>query len=400
MVAEIRFGPRTVRDRVVLLRVDHNVPLNESGAIMDDHRIRQNVAGVAALARHSEKVILLAHLGYPRGRFVPALTTRPLAHRLASLLGEEVGYAASSHPEELRRAVSSLPHRIVYAENVRFLGGEELNEPDLAKSWANLADLYINDAFSVSHRPHASIVGLPQHMFSLAGPQLSNERRRIADAVQAPGPRAIICGGAKYVDKLSSSANIARHSDTVVLGGLCGIAAARVTGVLPLANTGELNCAAAYKSLATLAAAGIRVLIPDDWIVAKSTGSHGAVSGPEVTDIADIVDIGPRSIRRIEAALRACHSVIWAGPLGRYEIVPGRMATRRLLEGIARLIELGGRCAYGGGDTLAAKAICLPGKDCGVASTGGGAFLAFIVAGDALTGLAPLGGRVFALGDG
>jgi phosphoglycerate kinase len=396
MSAETAFEASVILDRTVLVRVDHNVPLDSSGAIVNDYRIRLTVPVIGELARKARKVILLAHLGYPRGRRVHALTTQPLAHRLGQLLGMPVSHAPSAEPRELCRQIAASPERIVYAENVRFLEGEEHNENSLAQGWAKLAAIYINDAFSVSHRPHASVAAIANHAWSLAGPTLATERRAIVEALDAPQPRALICGGAKYVDKLRSTSDVAHRFDFVAFGGVCAIVVALMTGALP-ASTG-MGLADAFPAVGPLLMLpGVRLLIPSDWIVATGDGSYAVVSGTDVTDAKGIIDIGPRSVACIEAVLGQCQSALWVGPMGRYEIAPGRAATRRLIEALAHLITRGGRCVYGGGDTVAAKAICLSEADCGFAASSGGALLAFLAEQDALPGLAPLARRVLRL---
>jgi phosphoglycerate kinase len=380
-----------MRDRVVLMRVDHNVPLDAAGAMVHDRRIRLTVPGIAAVARQARMLILLSHLGYPRGRIVPVLTTRPLAQRLSKLTAMPVRHVPCSDPNELGQSVSSYRDRILYAENVRFLPGEELNESLLARGWAGLADIYINDAFSVSHRAHASVAGIPQYVSSLAGPTLATECDAISAAINAPRPRMLICGGAKYVDKLRSTAQIAREVEIVAFGGLTSIVVALATGALPAAAANGLNFTAACDDIERLGNSGARILVPEDWIVASADALPRVLAGHEVKDVTRIVDVGPRWMGHIEATLAQCSSVLWSGPLGRYEIPAGRAATCMLIEALARFVARGGHCAYGGGDTVAAKFLCLPYAKCGFASSGGGAFLAFVAARGGLPGLVPLG---------
>jgi phosphoglycerate kinase len=172
---------------------------------------------------------------------------------------------------------------------------------------------------------------------------------------------------------------------------------ALLTGALSASSDPDLVKACPNLS-SLLKLPGVRVLVPCDWIVATGGGSYTVVSGTEVKDTKDIVDIGPRSMACIEAVLAQCRSAVWAGPLGRYEIAAGRTATRRLIQALAGVVARDGRSVYGGGDTVAAKAVCLSEVDCGFASSSGGALLAYLVTQDGLPGLLPLGGRTLRLG--
>jgi phosphoglycerate kinase len=380
-----------VRGQRVFLRADLNVPL-EAGGVADDTRIRASLPTLRRLLAAGARVVLASHLGRPKGERREALSLRPVAARLAGLLGRGVAFADDCVGEVAEDAVAALePGGVLLLENLRFHPGEERNDPDFARALARLCDVYVNDAFGTAHRAHASTVGIvPLVSRTAAGDLLRREIEHL-EAVREP-KRPLLCllGGAKVSDKLAVLEALAPHADVLAVGGAMAYTFLRARGEPTGASLVEPERVEdARRILAAAGQAGRRLLLPGDHVVARRLDAEAP---HEVrTAIPDGwmgVDIGPETTRRyVEETSRAA-TIFWNGPMGVFEIPAFARGTEALAHAVA---DSGAVSIVGGGDSLAAI------NRVGVAdrithlSTGGGASLEF-VQGLRLPGIAALGG--------
>jgi phosphoglycerate kinase len=381
-----------VAGKRVLLRVDFNVPLRD-GSIGDDRRIRAARPTIASLRERGGRTIILTHVGRPAGRPDPALSVIPIARRLGELLGADVAVAGDVVGPSARALVDGLRDGDVgMLENVRFEPGEETNAPDLAARLASLADVYVDDAFGVAHRAHASTEGVARLLPAVAGRLMARELEVLGSVLQSPRrPLVAILGGAKISTKLGVLTNLLDRVDALYLGGAMACTFYRAQG----ASTGrslveEDQVAVARDLLAS--PAGRRLVLPADVIVADEATAGAAteaVAWDAIPDDRMVVDVGPQAVAAMVGSFRDAGTVVWNGPLGIYEVDDFARGTRE----VAR--ALGESAAYsviGGGDLGAAV------KDAGVAdmfdfiSTGGGATLEFLE-GKTLPGVAALRDR-------
>ena len=379
-----------VAGRRVLVRVDFNVPL-DAGLIRDETRMTAALPTLRSLLERGASLVLVSHLGRPKGRATPDLSLAPIVSRLAELLSLDVRLS----PEVVGEASTSLSHalasgEVLMLENVRFEPGEEKNDPDLALRLADLADIYVNDAFGAAHRAHASTVGVTQHLPAYAGDLLLSEIEALGRLVDAPeSPFVAIVGGAKVSDKLAVLQRLVEHVDALLIGGAMAntFLLAQGTDVgISLVEPDAVDHARAIVDSAVRR--GSTVLLPTDVVVAPLIDAAMAtiVAIDDVPAAAAIYDIGPDTVERFASAIADARTVFWNGPVGVFERPPFAAGTI----GIARAVASSAAFSVvGGGDSVAAV------TEAGVAdrishlSTGGGASLEF-VEGRALPGVEAL----------
>jgi phosphoglycerate kinase len=383
----------TIRDvelegKRVLVRVDFNVPL-ETSAVTDDSRIRAALPTVRYLLEHGAAVILMSHLGRPKGQVREELRLDPVAARLGGLLGQEVTKLDDCVGSEVERAAKSLqPVQVLLLENLRFHTEEEQNDPAFAQRLASLGDLYVNDAFGTAHRAHASTVGLAKHLPAVAGLLLERELQMLGKALTEPTrPFVAILGGAKVSDKIAVIKNLLSRVDLLLLGGGMANTFLMAKGYEVGESLAEKECVSIAQEI--LAQAGKKVVLPVDVVVADSfekTASWKTVSVKEVPPDWRIMDIGPRTLGLFADKLRSARTVVWNGPMGVFEFpafAAGTIGLANVLAGTRAAIIVGG------GDSAAAiKEAGLTEKITHV-STGGGASLEFLE-GKELPGVAVL----------
>jgi phosphoglycerate kinase len=383
----------------VLVRLDLNVPMKD-GEVADATRIERSMPTVRELIDKKAKVIILAHLGRPKGRREPSMSLEPLVGPIREALGgKEVAFAEDGAGEPARQAAQRLrPGEVVLLENLRFHPGEEKNDPALSDELASLGEIYVNDAFSCSHRAHASVVGLAERLSAYAGRLMQAELEALENALGNPKrPVAAVVGGAKVSTKLDLLGNLIEKADVLVLGG--GMAntflLARGTAIgRSLCEREMLDTA--QEIMAKAESKGCEILLPEDARVAKEFKEGAASREIAVGEVAEddmILDIGPGTAKKISDQLADCRTVVWNGPLGAFEIRPFDAGTSAVAKEVARLTQSGRLLSVaGGGDTLSALRRAGVLDQLSYASTAGGAFLEWLE-GKELPGVAVLSPR-------
>ena len=368
-----------------LVRLDLNVPLAD-GVVGDDTRIRRVLPGLEALCSAGARLIIMTHLGRPKGRQVPAMSVAPVAGRLAALLGRPVPVVSDITGQQAVDAVAAMQDGdVLMLENLRFHAGEEANDGDFAAALAALGDIYVGDAFSCTHRAHASVEALPRMMpVVAAGRALGDELSALHRALATPErPLGAVVGGAKVSTKLSVLENLVKTVDVLVLGG--GMA-----NTFLLANGHDIGASLVEADMTETASDiartandhGCRLVLPHDFCVAKALASGVDTRIAQTGDVGTddmILDAGPESAAAAIAALSGCRTIVWNGPMGAFEFPPFDAATNVLAQAVAAQSKNDGMMSVaGGGDTLAALANAGVSDDISYISTAGGAFLEWL----------------------
>jgi len=388
--------PDDLTGKRVLVRVDLNVPMKD-GAISDDTRLRAAVPTIAELSDKGAIVLLLSHFGRPKGRSRPDMSTALLVKPLAELTGRSVRFVEDCQGKEAARAVSiMLPGAIGILENTRFHLGEEKNDPELAKGMAELGDYYVNDAFSVSHRAHASTEGIAHLLSAYAGRAMEAELTALEKALGNPErPVAAVVGGAKVSTKLAVLGNLVGKVDHLIIGGGMANTFLAARGVDVGKSLAEHDLVGEAESIFERAdAAGCTIHLPYDVVVAKEFApnppSLRTCNVHEVASDEMILDVGPAAVEALADVLKTCRTLVWNGPLGAFETPPFDAATVALAQTAAALTQDGSLVSVaGGGDTVAALNHAGVADDFTFVSTAGGAFLEWME-GRTLPGIAAL----------
>ena len=368
-----------------LVRLDLNVPL-AGGEVSDDTRIRRILPGLAALRQTGARIIILTHLGRPKGQVMPEFSVAPVAACVSRLLGCPVPVVKDILGPGARDTVAAMADGdVLMFENLRFHPQEEANDGGFAASLASLGDVYVGDAFSCTHRAHASVEALPRLMeVATAGRALGEELTALHDALASPRrPVAAIVGGAKVSTKLKVLENLIEKVDSLILGGGMANTFLLADGVEVGASLVEPDMVETAKLIRNKAAdRGCRIILPRDFLVAGelSAGTpHRVVEPGGVADSDMILDAGPLSAGEVATHLADCRTIVWNGPLGAFEFPPFDSATNIVARAAADLTAKGGLLSVaGGGDTLAALANAGVGNQFSYVSTAGGAFLEWL----------------------
>jgi phosphoglycerate kinase len=389
-------GLRTVRDadvqgKRVLVRVDFNVPI-ESGKVLDDWRLRATLPTIRYLTERGAKVILLSHLGRPKGKRDEQFSLRPVAQRLSELLGQPVQFADDCVGEVAEQGVARLQAgEVLLLENLRFYAGEEANDEAFAQQLAQLGDVFVNDAFGAAHRAHASVHAITKFLPSYAGLLMEREVTHLSRLLEAPEkPFVAVLGGAKVSDKIGVIRNLLTKVDALLIGGAMAFTFLKAQGYetgKSLVEADKLDLANAL--LGEAREKGVELVLPVDVAVAESDAEDAATQVVPVTSIpADKAgyDIGPETANLFAERIRTAKTVFWNGPMGRFERTPFKAGTKAIAEALA---QCSGTTVVGGGETAAAA------FEFGIAdkvthvSTGGGAALE-LLEGRELPGIAVL----------
>ena len=379
----------------VLVRVDFNVPQDETGKITDDTRIRAALPTIKYLIEAGARVILASHVGRPKG-VTESLRLNPVAVRLSELLGKPVVKTDDCIGDAVAAQVNALNNGdVALLENVRFYPEEEKNDPEFAKKLASLADIYVNDAFGTAHRAHASTEGVTKYIStSVAGLLLDKELQYLSGAIDNPKrPLAAIVGGSKVSSKIGVIETLIDKVDVLLLGGGMIFTFYKARGLnvgKSLVEEDKLDLARALEAKA--AAKGVKFLLPTDVVVAdnfKPDANSQTVSIENIPDGWMGLDIGPDSVKVFQAALAECKSAIWNGPMGVFEFDKFAVGTEAIAHTLAELTDKGAITIIGGGDSVAAvEKVGLANKMSHI-STGGGASLE-LLEGKILPGIAAL----------
>ena len=366
-----------VKNKKVLVRVDFNVPMDDDGDITEDERIVAVIPTINFLLEKDAKIILMSHLGRPEGQVVEKLRMGKIAKKLGELLDKEVIKLDDCIGQKVKEKINKMKTKeIILLENLRFHAEEENNDEKFAKELASLADVYVNDAFSNSHRNHASMTGITKLLPSCAGLLLEKEVRVLSSVMKNPEkPFVAIIGGAKP-DKIEVIRNLLMFADKIIIGGVLANTFLKAMG----ANIGKskfdpesLNDA---KSL--LSQSGGKIILPVDLFVAKSIekGENSrVVKIDKITDECMIGDIGPDTIALYKKTLKNAKTVVWSGPIGAFEFEKFSEGTNEIalfLSGLKAKVIIGG-----GDSAVAIKQLGLE-SEITYISTGGGAFLQFL----------------------
>ncbi|HHL35119.1 MAG TPA: phosphoglycerate kinase [Desulfobulbaceae bacterium] len=391
---------RTIRDleitgKRVLIRVDFNVPMDESGNITDDLRITSVLDTIEYAVSKKARVILCSHMGRPKGKRVERFSLAPVARHLGELLGKKVSFAPDCIGAEVEAMVATMQDGdVLLLENLRFHAEEQENDPAFAKQLARIADVYINNAFAVSHRAHASVVGVTRYVAEkAAGFLLEKELEYFHRSVDEPvRPLVAIVGGAKVSSKLGALTNMLDKVDAMLIGGAMANTFLKSQGHGVGASKVENDLMQeASKFLTTASQKGVKVYLPVDVVAADSFAADAVSKQVTIQDIPDgwmALDIGPATVICFQEVLRDARTIIWNGPMGAFEMDPFAQGTRGVARAVASAHALS---ITGGGDSNAAVKKFGEAPNISYMSTGGGAFL-MLMEGKELPGVVALEG--------
>jgi len=386
-----------VKGKRVFMRVDFNVPIKD-GIVTNDLRIRSALPTIEALLKQGGRLILVSHLGRPKGKVDPAYSLKPVQAALAKLISVSVQFCESI--DALRAASDKLKDgEVLLLENIRYDAGEEKNDAELSKKLAEAADIYVNDAFGTAHRAHASTEGVARLIKpAVAGYLMKKELDFLGKAVANPErPYVAIIGGAKISGKIDVIENLASKVDHLLIGGAMMFTFNKAKGLPTGKSLVEDDRIDMAKEL--LSRYGDKILLPTDCMVSKQFDFETMTIGPlraveinavESDDIG--LDIGPSTLKRFSDIIHAARTVIWNGPMGVFEIEATAKGTFALAEALAKATQKGATTVIGGGDSAAAVEKAGLAKQVSHVSTGGGASLE-LLEGKILPGVAALDQR-------
>jgi len=380
---------KTIRDipvgelkgKKVLVRVDFNVPLDEERRITDDTRIVESLPTIRFLLERGARVILVSHLGRPKGKPKDEFRMDPVAKRLEELLGRKVYKANDCIGEEVEKLANALKEgEVLLLENVRFYAEEEANDENFARSLARLADIYVNDAFGTAHRAHASTAGVARFLPAYAGFLMEKELEALGERLNNPvRPFLAILGGAKVSSKIGVIKKLLEKVDALLIGGGMSYTFIKAMGYEVGTSLLEEGMIEEARSILAMAKEkGVRLVLPEDFVVAPE-GKEGVetkvVAWNEIPPDMGGFDIGPKTVETFAREIAQAKTIFWNGPLGLFEV---DLFARGTIEIAKKVAESGAVVVVGGGDTIAAIKKAGVEKKITHISTGGGASLEFL----------------------
>lgn len=370
-----------VKGRVVFCRVDFNVPMKD-GKVTDETRIRAALPTIQYLTEQGAKVLLASHLGRPKGQVVEELRLTPVAARLGELLGKEVKKADEAYGDAVKAQISEMKDGdILVLENVRFYPGEEKNDPELSKAFADLADVYVNDAFGAAHRAHASTAGIAEHLPAVAGFLMEKELEVLGKALSNPDrPFTAIIGGAKVKDKIGVIESLLEKVDNLIIGGGLAYTFVKALGHevgKSLLEEDKIDLAKSFMDRAK--EKGVNFYMPKDVLVADDFSNDANTKIVPISEIPsdwEALDIGTETQKTYADVIKNSKLVVWNGPMGVFELDAFAKGTKAVAEALAEAKDT--YSVIGGGDSAAAvEKFGLADKMSHI-STGGGASLEFM----------------------
>lgn len=384
----------SVKGKKVIIRVDFNVPLDEQFHITDDRRIVAALPTIQyALKEGASKVILMSHLGRPKGTgFEAEFSLKPVAVRLEQLLKEKVAFLNDCVGSTVKDSIAKSSERVVLLENLRFHKAEEKNDAVFAKELASLADIYVNDAFGTAHRAHASTAGITQYLPSVAGFLIEKELQYLGSAINNPKrPLVVILGGAKVSDKIELIKNLIPKANTIIIGGGMAYTFLKAQGISIGNSKLEKDKIDTAKELMEQAKkAGVELALTRDFVITQSFTSDDCKIFDTIPDGWESLDIGPKTREYYKGILAKAKTIVWNGPLGVFERDAYAKGTREIAEFLANLKDA--TVVIGGGDSAAAVAKFGLEEKMTHISTGGGASLEFLEGKD-LPGISALNNK-------
>ncbi|MEI8186449.1 MAG: phosphoglycerate kinase [Chlorobiaceae bacterium] len=386
----------SVTGKRVVMRVDFNVPLDDNKIITDDKRIVESLPSIRKVLNDGGRLILMSHLGRPKGKVNADFSLAPVAAKLAELLGSPVAMAKECVGPEVTKQVLALKDgEVILLENLRFHPEEEANDPDFSKKLAELGEVYVNDAFGTAHRAHASTEGITHFIKTAVGGYLiERELLYLGKALQEPErPFVAILGGSKISGKIDVLENLFKKVDTVLIGGAMVFTFFKAQGY----NVGkslveDSKVELALKILEEAENKGIKLLLPKDVILTAEISADASSYAATIDNIADNmigVDIGPITAEAYRNEILSARTVLWNGPMGVFEIDNFAAGTMAVAKALTEATAKGATTIVGGGDSAAAIAKAGLSKEITHISTGGGASLEFLE-GKELPGIAAL----------
>lgn len=382
-----------LKGKKLLIRVDFNVPLDEQGNITDDIRIRGVLPTINHALDENARIIIISHMGRPKGQRIEKFSMAPAAKRLSRLIGKDVKLAPDCIGQEVKNLVASMqPGEVIMLENLRFHPEEQANDENFSRELAALADVYINDAFAVAHRAHASVVGIPHFVNeAAAGFLLQKEMDYFHRSVSNPmRPLVAIIGGAKVSSKLGALRNLMERVDKMVIGGAMANTFLKSLGYgVGQSKIEEELLDTARELVAQAGKQGVKLYLPVDCIVADKFDARAEskrVTAQEVPEEWMILDIGPATTLLFSEALDDAKTIIWNGPMGAFEMDAFSRGTMAMVQRLATSHAL---TIVGGGDTDVAVHRAGESNNISYISTGGGAFL-MLMEGKELPGVTAL----------
>ncbi len=390
-MAKLTVKDLDLKDKIVLMRADFNVPQDMNLEISDDTRIRATLPTIKYILKSKvKKLVLMSHLDRPEGKVAAKYSLKPVALRLKELLGQDVLFLNDCVGENVKKDIDSSKEKIILLENLRFHAEEEANDANFAKQLASLGEVYVNDAFGTAHRAHASTEGVAHYLKSAAGFLFEKEIQYLGNAMQDPQkPFMVILGGAKVSDKIGMIDNLLPKADTIIIGGGMAYTFLKAQGkAIGNSKLEKDKLALASLILNKAKTLGKEIILPIDHMIVETIAinSKTEIVGEAIPEGRIAVDIGPKSIELFKNKLKPAKTIVWNGPLGIFEVDAFSKGTHEVAKFVSTLKAI---TIIGGGDTAAAIAKFHLDKKMTHISTGGGASLEYLE-GKVLPGVAAL----------